>query len=117
MTASDTSAARIAKQNTEPPLGSTKEPEPAGPARETRIQDSRFPLGESIQSGNGTNSSDSQVKGHDALRSCNCPGLGSLGAVTPDAVRLRAAALEVRMVASKFRELHVIAADKAPSKI
>ena len=63
------------------------------------------------------NSSDSQVKGHGALRSCNCPGLGSLGAVTPDAVRLRAAALEVRMVASKFRELHVIAADKAPSKI
>ena len=105
-------ALRSRVMNIEPSVGSTKEPEPAGPARETRIQGSRVPLGESIQSGNGTNSSDSQVKGHGALRSYNCPGLGSLGAVTPDAVRPRAAAQEVRMVASRFQELHVTAADE-----
>ena len=83
-----------ALRHTEPSVGSTKEPDPAGPVRETRIQDSKVPLGESMQSDNGK-PSDSQVKGHDVLRGYNCPGLGSLGAVTPGAVALRAAAQEV----------------------
>lgn len=103
-------ALRSRVRNTEPSVG-TKEPEPAGPARETRIQSSKVPLGESIQSGNGI-FSDSQVKGHGVPRRYNCPGLGSLGAVTPGAVALRAAAQEVRMVASKDQELQVTAADE-----
>jgi len=73
-------------------------------------------LGESIQSGNGK-SSDLQVKGHGALKSYNCPGLGSLGAVTPGAVALLAAAQEVRMVASKDQELQVMAADEGAKQI